>query len=137
MPSLNHYCCRYGSKHSSNYQGDTAGGFCRVARSQRPGARGPTMAGNANLLCLLETKSSGLAVSTLSTRGTLHSEAKGHRGRLGPMLAKPHLAPSQSLPRRAIELACWQRWQLPIVMTLASIRQTKGKHQDQDLELCS
>lgn len=137
VPSLNHYCCRYRSKHSSNYQGDTTGGFCRVARSQRPGARGPAMAGNANLLCLLETKSSGLAVSTLSTRGTLHSESKGHRGRLGPMLAKLHLAPSQSLPRRAIELACWQHWQLPIVMTLASIRQTKGRHQDQDLELCS
>lgn len=55
-----------------------------MARSQRPGARGPAMAGNANLLCLLETKGSGLAVSTLSTRGTLHSESKGHRGRLGP-----------------------------------------------------
>lgn len=59
------------------------------------------MSGNANLLCLLETKSSGLAVSTLSTRGTLHSEAKGHRGHLGPMLAEPHLVPSQSRPRQS------------------------------------
>lgn len=51
-----------------------------MARSQRPEARGPAMAENASLLCLLETKSSGLAVSIVSTRGTLHSEAKGHRG---------------------------------------------------------
>lgn len=72
-----------------------------MARSQRPGARGPAMAENANLLCLLETKSSGLAVSIVSTRGTLHSEAKGHRGYLGPKLAEPHLAPSQPLPRKS------------------------------------
>lgn len=57
------------------------------------------MAENANLLCLLETKSSGLAASTVSTGGTLHSEAKGHRGYQGPMLTEPHLMHSQSLSR--------------------------------------